>query len=411
MALNGWLSKCPITINSSQVPADTTNIPIVLITSNFPSEILGATGGCQEDGGDIRFSSDSNGDIELARDVITCDKTGGVLSVYVKIPSISSSVDTTIWCHWNNSSAGEPSETSDSGSKTCWSEYYGVYHFSNMQSGWKGITDYAGKWSNLSALGTIATGTGHIDGSTSYELSSTFGISLPEVMNWSGETNETMFWFNGNGSDPTGEFSKGTNGISFGWLSGRLRMDWGGFAMNTTPDNSTWNHIVLRNDNGVCRTYLNGNDVTSGTGTNSATNFTNLGMQDTLSISISEFRRTRDVLHDQSYYQVMYANESNPAAFATAGTPQTVSVSYALTMSGLQPNTEIRIYAVSDGSELTGIENSTDTFIWNFTHSGDFDVNIYIHNVDYEYIAFENFTVTGNDISIPIQQRIARYQL
>jgi hypothetical protein len=107
----------------------------------------------------------------------------------------------------------------------------------------------------------------------------------------------------------------------------------------------------------------------------------------------------------------MVANESNPAAFITPGTAQVSASGYTLSLTGLQENSEIRVYAVSDNSELAGVENSTTTFEWSYEYSGDFDVNIYIHNVNYDYIAFRNLTVSNADASIPIQQRFDRYKI
>ena len=102
MALNGWLSNCELTINSSAVPSDATDLPVLLIYDNFPSEIVGVSGGCKDNGSDIRFATDAAGDNEIPREIVNIDKTSNILTVYVKVPSISSSTDTIIYCFWNN---------------------------------------------------------------------------------------------------------------------------------------------------------------------------------------------------------------------------------------------------------------------------------------------------------------------
>ncbi len=78
-------------------------------------------------------------------------------------------------------------------------------------------------------------------------------------------------------------------------------------------------------------------------------------------------------------------------------------------LTDLQSNSEVRIYKVSDDSELVGIENSGTTFVGDYLHAGtDFDVYIIIHHLSYEHIKMENITLTDVSASLPIQQRIDR---
>lgn len=57
-----------------------------------------------------------------------------------------------------------------------------------------------------------------------------------------------------------------------------------------------------------------------------------------------------------------------------------------LSLTGLQPNSEIRIYRASDGLELGFVENSTTSFVYNYTWTENVIVNIIVHNVNYEYL-------------------------
>lgn len=74
----------------------------------------------------------------------------------------------------------------------------------------------------------------------------------------------------------------------------------------------------------------------------------------------------------------------------------------------LQPNSEIRIYRVSDGVELIGTENSSDVFTYDYIWMEDVDVNIIIHHVNYEYLRYDNFTLISNGGLIPVVQRYDR---
>lgn len=82
-------------------------------------------------------------------------------------------------------------------------------------------------------------------------------------------------------------------------------------------------------------------------------------------------------------------------------------VNFSLT--GLQANSEVRVYLTGTTTELFGVENSTATFSDQYLHTGaDFGVDIIIHNEQYEYIRLENITLTANAVSIPIQQQFDR---
>jgi hypothetical protein len=78
-------------------------------------------------------------------------------------------------------------------------------------------------------------------------------------------------------------------------------------------------------------------------------------------------------------------------------------VGYDFELTGLQNGTEVRMYKVSDDSELTGVENSSGGKFTDFLNFAG-DVLVVIHHIDYQYISF-NYTLTGSDVSIPIQQQ------
>lgn len=406
MALHNWLSKAQLTINSSAVPHDTVDMPILLTYVNFPSDITNISGGCYSDGRDIRFATDNIGDNELPREIVNIDKSSNILTVYVKVPSISASTDTIIYVFWNNASADEPGQGAASEAKLVWAEWYGAFHFANIVNDWKGVLDSSGSWSNMTPIGTPDTTTGHADGTTAASLSATFGLSLHEFMNFNGLTNELMFWCNLKGGT-TGNIATGTNGIPMGWLdSGQFGIGWGLTATtNGAVPTTGWHHVWLRNVAGTCRCYVDGVDRTQGTGTAQATNFTTFGMgSGTATWDVSEIRMRRGVNTPVTYAQTMIANESNPVAFITPGTTQTVTIGYSLRLYGLQPNTEVRVYDTITGDELTGIEDSASTFEWIYEYSGDFNVNIVIHNIDYKYIILRDFILSNSNVVIPVQQ-------
>jgi len=85
------------------------------------------------------------------------------------------------------------------------------------------------------------------------------------------------------------------------------------------------------------------------------------------------------------------------------------SKSVSFTISGLQTNSEVRVYKVSDGTEIASVENSNSTFQFNYDWEGeDFTANIVIHNMNYEYLRFDNVLLTDDDIIMPVSQKIDR---
>jgi hypothetical protein len=75
-----------------------------------------------------------------------------------------------------------------------------------------------------------------------------------------------------------------------------------------------------------------------------------------------------------------------------------------LTLTGLQLNSEIRVYQAGTTTELAGVENSSTTFTANISASS---VDIVVHSLGYEYQKIEGANTSSN-LTLPIQQRVDR---
>ena len=75
-----------------------------------------------------------------------------------------------------------------------------------------------------------------------------------------------------------------------------------------------------------------------------------------------------------------------------------------LTLTGLQTNTEVRVYGAGTTTELAGVENSSTTFTTTLEASS---VDIVVHALGYEYQKIEGAD-TSADLTLPIQQRFDR---
>lgn len=83
----------------------------------------------------------------------------------------------------------------------------------------------------------------------------------------------------------------------------------------------------------------------------------------------------------------------------------TVSPDSVLTLTGLQANSEVRVYTAGTTTEVAGVENSGTTFV-DATIAVS-SVDIVVHNVSFEYLKIEAADTSSN-LTLPIQQRSDR---
>ena len=103
---------------------------------------------------------------------------------------------------------------------------------------------------------------------------------------------------------------------------------------------------------------------------------------------------------------ITIAGGVNPTIRNGAGASTTlVSPDSVLTLTGLQANSEVRVYTAGTTTEIAGVENSGTTFV-DATIAVN-SVDIVIHNLAYEYQKIEAADTTSN-LTLPIQQRFDR---
>lgn len=143
----GWQYRVAITIDKDDIDADLTDWTLVF-DEGFDSVLTQVNGPLDADGtrasinggGDVRFSSDSAGNTQLACDIrkwIT-DNTpaNGEIELAVKIGTVSSSTDTTIYMWWGKSGESQPGAATTYGQYNAYdSDYEAVYSFNDATSG------------------------------------------------------------------------------------------------------------------------------------------------------------------------------------------------------------------------------------------------------------------------------------
>lgn len=79
------------------------------------------------------------------------------------------------------------------------------------------------------------------------------------------------------------------------------------------------------------------------------------------------------------------------------------------TLDNLKEDSEVRFYRTSDDLEITGIENSTTAFTYTYEYVGvDTPIYIRVHHLDYEWLTYENITLSNTDQTIPVSQNFDR---
>ena len=141
----GWGRRCALVIQSSKVTDTETNFPVLVTEDTLPSEIFDADGSypALNGGGDIRFSSDEAGNTQLACEieqfVTDNNPANGKAAVWVKVPSMSSSSNTTIYIWYNKAGESQPAEGDAYGKHAVWdSNYKMVQHMNQDPSGGAG---------------------------------------------------------------------------------------------------------------------------------------------------------------------------------------------------------------------------------------------------------------------------------
>jgi PKD repeat protein len=119
-----WLYRKNITLNRTAVPADLSNFPVLI---NYLDSDLKAR--AKAKGADILFT-DSTGTTKIPHQIESFMTNTGSLTAWVKVPTLSSSANTTIYLYYGN-----PASTGQEDSENVWDgNFAGVYHLNESTS-------------------------------------------------------------------------------------------------------------------------------------------------------------------------------------------------------------------------------------------------------------------------------------
>ena len=182
-----WYNRKLITVDHTQVDADLTDYPVLVSITDAD---LAAD--AQNDGDDIVFAQPDG--TKLDHEIESFDGSTGELVTWVRLPSLSSTTDTTFYLYYNNSGAANQENVAG-----VWNtDYRMVQHFEESSGTPTDSTSYGNDGTNNGATqGATGVADGAIDVSGSGDY-----VEVPDSIN-DGEFT-IQVWFEAQGSSWTG---------------------------------------------------------------------------------------------------------------------------------------------------------------------------------------------------------------
>jgi len=205
----GYTKYQNVTIDKDKVDATLTDYPCLIDLSDL-DKIIDIFDTCRSDGGDIRVTL-SNGTTQLAREVVSIDTSAKTGELYVKIPSLSSSVDTIIRI-WYNGTDTEPAEDSTYGKENTWnSDYELVCHMNDLTTSTVKDSTSHGRDGTKAAANQPSEGTGKIGQAQDFDPTIEY-ISFPAAVIAQAEF-AIQFWEYSNGTTNSGYFCSDSDDV------------------------------------------------------------------------------------------------------------------------------------------------------------------------------------------------------
>jgi hypothetical protein len=381
-----WLARKPIVIDHTKVGVGTTtplvNFPILVSVTDVDLKSTGSGGYVASSTGDDIIFTDDTGTALLNYEIESYTSTSGKLVAWVKIPSLSPLVDTTIYMYFGNASA--PGNTSANAQGTWNSNFKSVYHLNGSTLS---ANDSTSNVSNGTLVNSPTSTTGVIDRGASFSAASSQSITSNTILGRTAFSSGTYcLWayslnaYNDNAKNIMfGQLDNGTgeefvgmkwdnNNIYFGWRTsagGDKRIVLPATALNW-PQNSWNQYCISWTDGGTTRLYMNAVEIGTNTntpvsvnpGTNPLSLATEPGSGAYWNGKLDEMNLS-DVVLSPDWITTGYRNQNVPSTFSQEGTLETNIIAVSLT-------------APADGATVSGssVSLSATTFSINSSIAG-----------------------------------------
>ncbi|VVB59257.1 Concanavalin A-like lectin/glucanases superfamily protein [uncultured archaeon] len=346
--INWWNTTWPyrklITIDHTKVASDLPDFTVLISISSDTDLATRA----QDDGDDITFVLYSDNTTQLNHELELFNGTTGNMVGWVKIPSLSSTIDTKIWLYYGNSICSSQQKVA-----ATWDSHYVIVHHLEEKSGTiYDSTQYNNDGTSYGEMNRSAPG--KIDGGYYFDQMNDYidianSSSLYHAMEnaftveaWT-KTNNFGTWRSTVTKD-TGGTGK-TSEFWFGWAaSNKLDFKFNAGSDlygNTSITDTSW-HYIVGNFNGVeMRLFLDGtsdNNPVSVPKVTPSNGSVNLGLtkywgDNYYGGSLDEVRIS-NIARNNSWLSTSYKNQNNPESFISIGSEELYQYTLTLTNSG-----------------------------------------------------------------------------
>lgn len=331
----GWGRKQPITIDNTQVAGsvDFISLPALITLDHLNSEIVDAGGNSAlNGGGDVRFSSDEAGTVQLSIDIeqfiTNAVEVNRRCTLWVNVPSVSYNSDTTIWIWYSKAGESQPADGASFGRNSVWPNR-------NLRTNLSSVTPIDSSGNQTLTATDVTSGVGENGLALDFNGTSTFiniGDGILPIFDFSQTVKfraDTLpnfaglvgSWFSGDtGRTYVGTASNNTNWDGYGTFTnlGSATLSTGVWYRLTVTRSGSSVTVIL---NGASDTTLtdsstgpdNVNNTVIGALTGGTSFFFN-GLMEYVEISTVAVSIDREL--------TIFNNENDPASFATAGTPE-----------------------------------------------------------------------------------------
>ncbi len=336
-----YLQYREITIDHLEVPnTDQTDFP-VLISGTYSYLATIANGGKvnSSNGYDIAFYADSGLTDQLSHEVESYNATTGEVIFWVKVPTVSHSVDTTIYLAYGNVDIS----TSQENINDVWSNNFReVFHIKDGTT--LIIEDSTSLGNDPGSVASLSAVNAKIGGGASSGVNS-IANGFSSNLSPSGNSRTITAWVKRDNSTRGGIIStrpaNGTQGwvftINFGNVAGRITyFNTGGAIVNITSSlaQDTWGYVTATWDGTEAEVFLNGTSL--GTATGNSDNASGIngqifcettfgGVQHPLRGDLDEVRIAHTI-RSSDWLTTEYNNQNNPSKFYRIGAEIPISV-------------------------------------------------------------------------------------
>lgn len=341
----GYQYKKALTIDHTKVSGgvDLSNFPVLISRTDTDLKVSGSGGKVQNSSGfDIIFV-DATETTKLDHEIERYVSTTGEIAMWVRIPTLSHTVDTVIYMYFDDSSISASQENKTG----VWdANYKGVWHLPDGTT--LTVADSTSHANNGTNHGATAT-TGEIGGGAAFNGSTQY-VDTP---NQAAAANFTIeAWAKTNSAAVQSVFAQADTGDDNATFYLRLNTGSGfttafdSYHEVTSPTitQNVWNHLCLAYDGAHLTYYVNGSQATQAAATGTPSTITNHAMIGTngnapgqfWSGSLDEVRWSTSA-RSAGWIATSYNSQSGPSTFYSVGSliPQSTLISHDTSFRGV----------------------------------------------------------------------------